>query len=147
MAKETTISACARLSGLLLLASAVPHATLGTAEILMAIKTGDVRASMVDTLHIIWIFSTIMLVLSGIWVLFLAAELRQLKRRAWWQGLIIGLGYVGGSIGAIAVTKFYAYLLFYTIIGLLLLLPLLRWAGSFRGGISIGPAPRPVKQS
>ena len=115
----------------MLLASAVPHATLGMAEIVMAIKTGDVRPSMADMFRTIWIFSTVMLVLSGIWALFLAGELKQLKRRAWWQGLFFGLGYAGGSVGAILATKFYAYLLFYTLIGLIMLVPLLWWATAF----------------
>lgn len=133
MSKEKTIYGCARLTGILLLGAAVVHAILGGAEVLMAIKTGDVRASMVDTFRIIWIYSTIMLILSGIWTLFLAAELRQLKRRAWWQGLFIGLGYTGGSIGAIAATRVHVHLILFALIGLLLLVPLVRWAGSFRG--------------
>ncbi len=98
----------------------------------MGIKTGDVRASMADTFRVIWIYSTIMLILSAVWTLFLATELKQLKRRAWWQGMFIGLGYTVGSVGAMAVTQVQAHLVFYTMIGLLLLLPLIWWAGSFK---------------
>ena len=132
MPKEKIISSCARLAGFMLLVSSVLHSTLGTSEILMGIKTGEVRAGMADTFRIIWIYSTIMLILSGIWTLFLASELKQLKRRAWWQGLFIGLGYTGGSVAAMVVTQAQAHLIFYGMIGLLLLLPLIRWAGSFK---------------
>ncbi|HEX6181651.1 MAG TPA: hypothetical protein VFZ47_10425 [Chitinophagaceae bacterium] len=139
MSKEKTIHTCARLAGVLLLMSSVLHSTLGTSEVLMGIKTGDVRASMADTIRAIWIYSTIMLVLSGIWTLFLAGELKQLKRKAWWQGIFIGLGYTGGSIGAIVVTRVQAHLIFYGLIGLLLLLPLTLWAGSFKSEKKLRP--------
>ena len=145
--REKTIAACARLTGFLLLGSSVVHATLGTSEVLMAIKTGDVRASMADTFRSVWIFSTVMLVLSGIWALFLAADLKQLKRRAWWQGIFLGLGYTGGSAAAIAITQVQAHLVFYGATGLLLLLPLLRWAGSFRSGTMITETKKPVPRS
>ena len=140
MSKEKTISSCARIAGILLLVCSVLHATLGTSDVLMGIKTGDVRASMADTVRTIWIYSTIMLVLSGIWTLFLAGELKQLKRRAWWQGIFIGLGYTGGSVGAIMATKVQPHLIFYGVIGLLLLLPLIFWAGSFRSDKQSRPA-------
>lgn len=135
--REKTIAACARISGFLLLGSSVLHVTLGMSEVLMAIKTGEVRADIAGTFVSVWIFSTVMLVLSGIWVLFLAPELKQLKRRAWWQGIFIGLGYTGGAAVAIAVTQVQAHLIFYGVVGLLLLLPLLRWAGSFRSGAAV----------
>lgn len=132
MPKEKTIYVCARLTGVLLLGAAVLHATLGTAEVMMAVKTGEVRPGIQDTLHVIWIYSSVMLVLSGIWALFLAGELKQMKRRAWWQGVLLGLGYFAGSVGAMAATRVYAHLVVFAMIGLLMLIPLLRWAGHFR---------------
>lgn len=131
MAKEKIIHGCARLAGILLLGAAVPHATFGFAEVVTAIKTGEVRAGIADTFKIIWIFSTIMLILSGLWTLFIAGELRQLKRRAWWQGIFIGLGYTGGAIGGMYITGVYLHLVAFALIGLLLLIPLVIWAGCF----------------
>ncbi|MGB8192169.1 MAG: hypothetical protein WCF67_09635 [Chitinophagaceae bacterium] len=131
MAKEKIIGNCARLAGILLLGAAVPHATFGFAEVVTSIKTGDVRAGMADTFRIIWIYSTIMLVLSGIWTLFLASELRQLKWRAWWQGIFIGIGYTAGSIACMYIAGVYIHLMAFALIGLLLLTPLLIWARSF----------------
>lgn len=140
MAKEKIIANCARVSGTLLLLSAIPHSTLGWAEVVTAIKLGDINPGMANTVKSIWIFSAMMLVLSGIWVLFLAGELRQLKRRAWWQGIFVGLGYSGSAIGCMLMTGFYAHLAGYALIGLLLLVPLLMWAGSFRNSHSAPPA-------
>lgn len=131
MGKEKIVYTSARLTGILLLGATVLHSTLGTAEVMTAIKTGDVRSGMADTFVAIWIFSSVMLLLSAIWVLFLAAELRQLKRRAWWQGIFIGLGYTAGAIACMGMTAIYAHLVGFMLIGLILLGPLLAWAGHF----------------
>lgn len=140
MAKEKFIANCARMAGILLLLSAIPHSTLGWAEVVTAIKLGDINRGMANTVKSIWIFSAVMLVLSGIWVLFLAGELRQLKRRAWWQSVFIGLGYSGSAIACMLMTEFYAHLAGYALIGLLLLIPLLLWAGSFKNSRPAPPA-------
>jgi hypothetical protein len=132
MVKEKLIANCARVAGVLLLLSVIPHSTLGWAEVMTAIKLGDINRGMANTVKSIWIFSSMMLVLSGGWTLFLASELRQLKRRAWWQGVFIGLGYSGSAIGCMVMTEVYAHLVGYALIGLLLLVPLLIWAPSFR---------------
>jgi hypothetical protein len=132
MIKEKFIANCARVAGVLLLLSTIPHSTLGWAEVMTAIKLGDINKGMANTVKGIWIFSSMMLVLSGVWALFLVSELRQLKRRAWWQGVFIGLGYSGSAIACMFMTEFYAHLAGYALIGLLLLVPLLIWAGSFR---------------
>lgn len=131
MAREKIIYNSARIAGILLLGATVLHATLGTAEVMTSIKLGDVRSSMADTFRIIWIYSTIMLILSACWIFFIAGELRQLRRKAWWQGLLIGLGYSGGAIACMLVVGVQPHLVAFTLIGLFLLVPLIRWAGHF----------------
>jgi hypothetical protein len=131
MAKERIMSGCARLAGVLLVLSAIPHATLGMAEVITSIKTGDVRASMADTFRAIWMFGSVMLLLSGLWALFVAGELRQLKPRAWWQGIIIGLGYTAWAIGSMVLVGVQAHLVAFSLIGLVMLVPLLIWAPHF----------------
>lgn len=131
MNKGKTIAWCAWLTGMLLLGATVIHGTVGLAEVMTAIKLGDVRASMADIFRAVWIYSTIMLALSAAWVFFLAGELRQLKRRAWWQGVLLGLGYAGGSLAAMVMAGFQPHLAAYMLIGLLLLVPLVIWAGHF----------------
>lgn len=137
MAKEKIIARCARLTGCLLVGATLLHGTLGTAEVMTAIKLGDVRPSMANIFRTVWIYSSIMLALSAVWIFFLAGELRQLKRRAWWQGLLIALGYTGGSTFAIATTGVQPHLLAFMIIGLILLFPLIIWAGSFKSSPNI----------
>ena len=122
----------ARLVGILLLIATAFHCTLGTAEVLTAIKVGGVMPSMVPTLKNVWVYSSIMLFLSAVWVLFLAKDLSLLRRKAWWQGILIGLGYTGGAIGAMLWAGIQAHLVAFAVIGLVLLLPLLFWAGIFK---------------
>lgn len=132
MGKAKIISWCAWLTGMLLLGTTAIHATVGLAEVMTAIKLGDVRNSMADTFQAVWIYSGVMLLLSASWAFFLAGELRQLKRRAWWQGIVLGLGYAGGAVLAMMVTGFQPHLAAFMLIGLLLLVPLVIWAGHFR---------------
>ena len=132
MAKEKIIYTIARLTGLALLGATILHATFGTAEVMTAIKLGDIRASMANTVRSVWIYSAMMLLLSSIWTFFVAGELRQLKRRGWWQGLFIGLGYTLGPAGCMAIAGVQAHLVGFMLIGLFLLVPLIVWAGHFR---------------
>ena len=127
----------ARLTGILLLIATVFHGTLGTAEVLSAIKVGGVMESMVPTLKNVWVFSCVMLFLSALWVLFLARDLLLLRRHAWWQGIVIGLGYTGGAIGAMAWAGVQAHLIGFAIIGLVLLVPLIFGAGAFKSDKSL----------
>ena len=122
---------CARITGCLLLAAGVLHSTIGTAEVLNHIKYGDVSPSMISTFENIWLFSGVMLFLSAAWVFFIARDLGRLQRRAWWQGLLIGLGYSAGAAGAMAWAGIQAHLIAFALIGLLLLIPLLLWARAF----------------
>jgi hypothetical protein len=122
----------AKLVGAFLLVATFLHATLGTAEVITAIKTGGIMPSMISTLKNVWVFSSIMLFLSAVWVLFLAKDLARLQRRAWWQGVFLGLGYTGGSIGAMLWSGVQAHLLAFALIGLVLLLPLLIWIRAFK---------------
>jgi len=122
----------ARLAGILLLIATALHCTLGTAEVLSAIKVGGVMASMVPFLKNVWVYSSVMLFLSAMWVFFLAKDLLQLRRRAWWQGILIGLGYTGGAAGAMIWAGIQAHLVAFAVIGLTLLIPLLLESGAFK---------------
>ena len=132
MGKGKLFYRSAKLVGACLMVATFLHATLGTAEVITAIKTGGIMPSMISTLKNVWVFSSIMLFLSAVWVLFLAKDLGRLQRRAWWQGVFLGLGYTGGSIGAMLWAGVQVHLLAFALIGLVLLLPLLIWANAFK---------------
>jgi len=133
MQKGKLFRRAARMVGTLLMFATAFHVTLGTAEVMTSIKVGSVAPSFVTTFKNIWVFSSVMLFLSGMWVFFLVRDLGQLRRRAWWQGVLIGLGYTGGAIGAMVWAGIQAHLIAFAMIGLLLLIPLLLKAGQFKG--------------
>jgi hypothetical protein len=132
----------ARLAGILLLIATVVHCTAGTAEVLSAIKVGQVMDSMVPFLKNLWIYSSVMIFLSALWVLFLAKDLSRLRRSAWWQGVLIGLGYTGGAVGAMAWAGIQAHLVAFAVIGLVLLIPLILRAGAFKTDANSAEATR-----
>ena len=132
MPLQKIIFTCARLTGFMLLGATILHGTLGTAQVMTAIKLGHVAPSEQETFRTVWIYSTIMLALSAAWTFFIAPGLRQLNRRAWWQGLLIGLGYTGGSAFCMATIGVRPHLVLFALIGLVLLLPLLVWIRHFR---------------
>ena len=135
----------ARLTGILLLIATALHCTLGTAEVLSAIKVGGVMGSMVPFLKNVWVYSSVMLFLSALWVFFLAKDLLQLRRRAWWQGILIGLGYTGGAAGAMIWAGIQPHLVAFAVIGLTLLIPLLLETGAFQtDGKLAGTADKPI---
>ena len=121
----------ARMVGCLLLGAFVFHVSLGTSEVLNHIKFGDVGPAMISTFKNIWIYSSIMLFLSSVWMFFLARDLGRLQRRAWWQAVLIGLGYSGGAVGAMVWAEVQPHLVAFALIGLLLLIPLLLRAKAF----------------
>jgi len=130
--KEKILYNSARFTGFLLLGATVLHTTLGTAEVMTGIKVGDVRPATAENLRAVWIYSSIMLFLSACWCFFIAGELRQLRRKAWWQGVLIGLGYAGGSIFSMAIIGVRPHLVAFAVIGLFLLVPLLIYTGHFK---------------
>jgi len=130
----------ARLAGILLLIATALHCTLGTAEVLSAIKVGGVMASMIPFLKNVWVYSSVMLFLSALWVFFLAKDLLHLRRRAWWQGILIGLGYTGGAAGAMIWAGIQPHLVAFAVIGLTLLVPLLAGSGAFKSDEKLAQA-------
>ena len=131
MRKRRFIYFSARCAGILALLAAVLHAVFGTAGMLTGIKVGDIRSSMVLPVKNVYLFSSVLFLLSAVWILFLAAELRAMRRRAWWQALLLSLGYIGGSLAAIQLNGLQIQLVGLAFIGLILLFPLLIFAGSF----------------
>ena len=57
----------------------------------VALHTGDINKTYASSVIINWALSSFLLFLVGVWLLFLARDLRKKIRRAWSQALIIGL--------------------------------------------------------
>ncbi|MBS1949044.1 MAG: hypothetical protein JST47_14880 [Bacteroidetes bacterium] len=76
--------------------------------------------------------SSILMSLVSIWVLFLASPLKKLQRRAWWQGMIIGVAFT--LFGAVLWWKYPSsvHLPVFMLLGLMLFFPLAIFSGKFR---------------
>jgi hypothetical protein len=122
---------CALVSAALLIAAAAARG-LSVNNIFVAINTGDVNKHFANSVLIDWILSGMLLLLTGIWLLFLSGDLKKLKRKAWLQGMLIGfaLAIFGGALWVRYPTSI--HLPAFSLTGLILLIPLLIYARSFR---------------
>jgi len=118
----------ALVTGILLLLTGLLH-LLNINDTIVAVKTGDIAASQEANIIIIWIFAGLAMMLLGVWCLFLARGLKMLWRKAWWQALLLGMSLSGFGIGSWLQYPESFHVLFFLVLGLLLLLPLLIYSG------------------
>jgi hypothetical protein len=130
--KETKIVyRCTLVAAVLLMVAAAARA-LSINNIVTGINTGDISKHYAASILIDWIFSSMLLLLTGAWLLFLSGELKKWKRRAWSQAILIGL-----ALSAFGGTLWYRYpksihLPGFLLTGLILLIPLLIYGRRFR---------------
>jgi len=130
MKENKTIPGIALFTGILLILASFLH-LLNINDILVAVKTGDVAPSHEANIVIIWILAGVFMLLLGIWLLFLSGDLRRLRRKAWWQAFIIGLALGGSSVFCWIQYPRAEHVLFFLLIALLLILPLLLYTRKF----------------
>jgi hypothetical protein len=131
MQENKIIYRCAMATGLLLIFTSVIH-SLNITETFIAIKTGDVAMSYASSATGMWIFSGISMFLLGVWILFLANDLKKLMRKAWLQTFIIGISLSCFGIGCWLQYPKAFHFLYFLLLGLILLLPLIINAKKFR---------------
>jgi hypothetical protein len=131
MQENKIIYRCAIATGLLLMFASVIH-SLNIGEIFIAIKTGDVAASYAAAAVGTGIFFGVSIFLIGVWILFLAKDLKRLIRKAWWQAIIIALAL--SAFGIICWLQFPKtfHFLYFLLLGLILLIPLFINANKFK---------------
>jgi len=118
------------VTGVLLLFTSLVH-LLGINDTVIALKTGDIARAYEANIIIIWIFSGISFLLLGVWLLFLSRDMAQLRRKAWWQTLLIGLALAAFGLGCwIAYPKVF-HVLYFFVLGMILVVPLLLFARPF----------------
>jgi hypothetical protein len=119
------------LTGILLIVAGLSR-SLSVNNLLVAIDTGDISRHFAASALIDGAFSSLLLFLVGIWVLFLSSDLRKLQRRARSQGILIGLAFVLFGGGFWFRYPRSLHLAFFLLVGLLLLLPLLIYRKQFK---------------
>jgi hypothetical protein len=131
MKESKFIYRCALITGILLIITSLLH-FFNINDTIIAIKTGDIAPSHASSAVSTWIFSGISMFIIGIWLLFLLDNLRKLQMKAWWQAFLIGtaLAVFGGGCWL----KFpkELHLLYFLLLGMILLIPLILYAGKFR---------------
>ncbi len=103
--------------------SFIPHCFMGYPQVLQHISNGEIKGNAVDGMKIIWLYSSITMLLLGIWMLFLAKPVKKGNHHARLQGLFIAIGLIiFGLITAYIKKEVFNHLFFFTIQGILLLL-------------------------
>jgi hypothetical protein len=122
---------CALLAGLMMMGAAMLIA-VSVNNLVVGAITNDISKNFSSSIIIHWSLSGAMMLLTGIWVLFLSTPLKKLERRAWWQGIIIGLVFIlfGGGFWWRYPSSI--HLPGFILIGLTLLVPLIMFAGKFK---------------
>jgi hypothetical protein len=122
---------CTLVSAALLIAAAI-YRIVSVNNILVAMNTGDINKHFANSVLIDWILSAMLLLLTAIWLLFLSGDLKRLKRKAWLQAVLIGLALTifGGALWVRYPSSI--HLPAFSLTGLILLVPLLIYARSFR---------------
>jgi hypothetical protein len=101
----------------------IPHAFLGMPAVLEHIAKGEIQEPAAQGMQMIWLYSSTMMLLSGIWMLFLAKPIKNGNHSARTQGLLLALGLIVFGMGCSYIAKSVLnHLFFFTVEGVLLLL-------------------------
>ena len=122
---------CAIVVGIFLIVASLLKA-VSINNILTAINTGDIAKIYAGTIVIDSGFSSLLLLMVGIWLLFLSKDLKAWQRRAWSQATLIGLALVivGGSLWYVYPASL--HLPVFLVLGLILLVPLILSGKNFK---------------
>ncbi len=109
--------------GVLTFLQFIPHAFLGFPAVLDHIEKGEINGDAVQGMQMIWLYSSIMMLLSSIWMFFLAKPILEGKHVARVQVLYLSIGLIAFGLGCSYIAQaFLNHMIFFTIEGILLLL-------------------------
>lgn len=122
---------CALLTGILIIGASMFRA-LSINNLIIGATTNDISKHYSASVIIDWSLSSIMMLLVGTWVLFLSSSLKKLLRKAWWQGIIISLAFILFGSGFWYRYPSSGHLPGFILLGLILFVPLIMFAGKFK---------------
>jgi cell division protein FtsW (lipid II flippase) len=109
--------------GILTFLQFFPHAFLGMPAVLEHIKKGEIQPIAAQGMTMIWLYSSIMMLLSSTWMFFLAKPILEGKHVARVQVLYLSIGLLAFGLGCSYIAQeFFNQLFFFTVEGILLLL-------------------------
>ncbi|MBN9284676.1 MULTISPECIES: hypothetical protein [Flavobacterium] len=110
------------LVGVITCLSFFPHAFLGMKAVMEHIAKGEIQEPAANGMRMIWFYSSVMMLLSGMWMLFLAKPIKEGQFRARVQMLLLGLGLSIFGLGCTYISGEIDHMFLFTIEGILLLL-------------------------
>ena len=109
--------------GILTCAQSGMHAFMGYPAVLEHIRKGEINGEATQGMQIIWLYSSIMMLLSGLWMLFLAKPIKEAHHSARLQVLFLSFGLLAFGMCCTYIAKdLFNHLFFFTVEGMLLLL-------------------------
>lgn len=109
--------------GILTCLQFIPHAFLGYPAVLEHIAKGEIMEPAAQGMQMIWLYSSIMMLLSGFWMMYIAKPIRDGNHAARMQGLLLAVGLIIFGMGCSYIAGvFFSHLFFFTVEGVLLLL-------------------------
>ena len=103
------------------------HKNYGTLHVLkgvnLHIQKGEIQPIAAQGMQMIWLYSSIMMLLSSIWLFFLAKPIKEGKHVARLQVLYMSIGLLAFGLGCSYIAQeVFNHLFFFTVEGILLLL-------------------------
>ncbi|MEK8179181.1 hypothetical protein WMW71_02400 [Flavobacterium buctense] len=109
--------------GILTFLQFFPHAFMGMPAVLDHIEKGEIQPVAAQGMQMIWLYSSIMMLLSSIWLFFLAKPIKEGKHVARLQVLYMSIGLLAFGLGCSYIAQeVFNHLFFFTVEGILLLL-------------------------
>lgn len=108
--------------GVLICISFFPHAFLGMQAVVEHIEKGEIQESAANGMRMIWLYSSIMMLVSGLWLLILAHHILIGSHKARIQVLILGIGLAIFGLGCTYISKEIDHMIVFTIQGILLII-------------------------
>lgn len=110
------------LVGIITCLSFIPHAIGGMKAVMEHIAKGEIQEPAANGMQMIWMYSSIMMLLSGIWMLFLSKSVKKGDNKARLQVLFLGMGLSLFGLGCTYISGKIDPMFVFTIEGVLLLL-------------------------
>ncbi|TGD57549.1 hypothetical protein [Flavobacterium humi] len=111
------------LVGIMTCLQFIPHAFLGMPAVMEHIAKGEIREPAAQGMQMIWLYSSIMMLLSGIWMIFLSKPIKEGNHLARMQGLLLAIGLIVFGMGCSYIAQeAFNHLFFFTVEGIVLLL-------------------------
>lgn len=108
--------------GIITCLSFIPHAFLGMKAVIEHINKGEIQTVAANGMRQIWLYSSITMLLTGIWLLFLSKPFLNGDEKARVQVFIIGFGLSFFGMGCSYISKEIDEMIGFTVQGVILLI-------------------------